>query len=327
MPGTGADLGSVPTERLSLLTKVARMYHEQNVRQPEIASRLHISQSRVSRLLKEATDLGIVRTVVVAPSGVFPELEEAIRDRYALSDVVVVDAHDEDDESILLRALGSAGAAYLDTTLTGSDRVGISSWSATLLATVDAMVPKTTRLATDIVQVIGGVGNPNAQVKATHLADRLARVTGGIPQYLPAPGLVSTVTARDALMSDANIAGLRGIWDELTVVLAGIGSLQPSPLLRDSGNAVPDEDFARLREKHAVGDVCLRFFDADGMLIESDLDDRVVGVPSEVLRRVPRRIGIAGGERKHDAIRGAIRGGWVNVLITDAATARFLVQE
>ncbi|WP_240665922.1 sugar-binding transcriptional regulator [Agromyces sp. LHK192] len=316
----------IPLERMSLLAKVARMYHEQGMRQPEIAERLHVSQSRVSRLLKEAQTLGVVRTVVIAPPGVYAELEDGVRDRYGLSDVIVASV-DSDDELSLLNALGSAGAGYLETSLTGADRVGISSWSATLLATVDSMVPRTTRLATEIVQVIGGVGNPSAQVKATHLADRLARVTGGAPHYLPAPGVVSTRTARDALMSDMNIRGLQDSWEQLTIVLAGIGSLQPSPLLRDSGNALPDADLDDLRARSAVGDVCLRFFDADGVAIDSELDERVVGIPRDVLLAVPRRVGIAGGARKHEAIRAACRGGWINTLITDERTARALLED
>jgi len=107
-------------DRMSLVTKIARLYHEQGLRQPEIAERLHISQSRVSRLLKEAVSLGIVRTVVIPPAGVFPELEDEVRDRYGLTDVVVVDPGTS-DEWALLTSLGAAGAAYLETTLTGAE--------------------------------------------------------------------------------------------------------------------------------------------------------------------------------------------------------------
>ena len=182
-----AELSRLPTERLSLLTKVARMYHEQGMRQPEIAERLHVSQSRVSRLLKEAAALGVVRTVVVPPEGVYSDLEEIVRDRFGLTDVVVAD-YSEGSNTSLLAALGAAGAAYLETTLTGGERVGISSWSSTLLATVDSMVPRTVATASEVVQVIGGVGNPVVQVQATRLTDRFSRVTGGVPKFFPRPG-------------------------------------------------------------------------------------------------------------------------------------------
>ncbi|SEE67312.1 sugar-binding transcriptional regulator [Ruania alba] len=311
------------SERLSLLTKVALMYHEQGVLQPEIAERLHISQSRVSRLLKEAVQIGVVRTIVVPPAGVHAALEQELKDAFGLADVVIADV--DETETGLLSALGSAAAGYLETTLTGKDRVGISSWSSTLLATVEAMTPRNTRAATDVVQVLGGVGRPNVQVQATQLADRLARVTKAVPRYLPAPGIVAGPALRDALLAEPYAQELVQAWDDLTVVLAGIGSVQPSPLLLESGNALGEEELARLRDLGAVGDVCLRFYDTDGAPVVSDLDDRVVGIGTEQLKAVPRTVGVAGGERKWDAIRGAVRGGWVDVLITDSRTARYLL--
>jgi DNA-binding transcriptional regulator LsrR (DeoR family) len=324
-PSTRAP-SRLPGDRMSLLTKIARMYHEQGMRQPEIAERLHISQSRVSRFLKEAVNLGVVRTIVVPPAGVHPELEEAIRDQYGLLDVVVVESAGAED-SLIISALGSAGAAYLETTLNAQDRVGISSWSATLLATVDSMAPRTIRTAAEVVQVIGGVGRPGVQVKATHLTDRLARVTGATPKFFPAPGIVASVAVRDALLADSYVRDLAAAWKDLSVILAGIGSLQPSPLLKDSGNAVSEADMDALRLQGAVGDICLRFFDAQGNLVDTELNNRVVGISSEDLRAVPRIVGIAGGERKFEAIRAAARGRWVDVLITDLDTAKRLLDD
>lgn len=322
-PATPAS--RLSADRMSLLTKIARMYHEQGIRQPEIADRLHISQSRVSRFLKEAVSLGVVRTIVVPPLGVYSDLEEAIRDRYGLTDVVVASSSTNDEQSILA-ALGGAGAAYLETTLSRSDRVGISSWSSTLLAVVDAMVPRTTRSADAIVQVLGGVGNPAAQVRATHLTDRLARVTGADSMYFPAPGVVASETVRDALLADSYIGEVAASWSSLSVALVGIGSLQASPLLESSGNAVGGSDLEQLRAIDAVGDVCLQFFDIDGKPALTDLSSRVLGISAEQLRSIERRIGVAGGERKHEAIRAAARGGWINILITDVDTARMLAE-
>jgi DNA-binding transcriptional regulator LsrR (DeoR family) len=314
----------VSVDRLALMTKIARMYHNEGLRQPEIAERLYLSQSRVSRLLKEAATAGIIRTVVIPPPGVHSDLEDAVRLKYGLSDVVIADSSDS-DESALLRALGSAGAVYLETALRASDRVGISSWSSTLLATVDAMAPGPTRTADQIVQVIGGVGNPSVQVNATRLTDSLAGVTGATPRFLPAPGIVASEAVRDALLHDPHVRELSEEWKRLTVVLAGIGTLQPSPLLKSSGNAISESDLEGLRRRGAVGDVCLRFYDAEGRLVESELNSRVVGISSDDLRKVARKVGIAGGERKFDAIRGAVLGKWLDVLITDVDTAEHLV--
>jgi DNA-binding transcriptional regulator LsrR (DeoR family) len=320
-------LGGVATTQLRLLTKVARLYHEHGMRQPQIAEQLHISQPRVSRLLKQAVDLGIVRTSVLTPAGVFAEEEEAIERKFGLRDVVVADPGPNVTEQSLLLAIGGAAAVYLETTLTGGDCIGLSSWSATLLATVDAMRPRPARVADQVVQIIGGVGNSTSQVYATRLADRLALLTGATAVFLPAPGLASSAAARNALVADPHIASVLATYPDLTLVLAGVGSLEPSPLLLESGNAIADADRAELRRRGAVGDICLRFFDEDGKTVSSSLDDRVLGITSETLRAVPRVVAAAGGSRKYTAIRAALRGGWVNVLVTDLQTARRLAEE
>lgn len=316
----------VPADQMRLLTKVARMYHERGLRQPQIAEQLHVSQPRVSRLLKQAVEVGIVRTTVVAPRGTHAALEEVLEQRFGLAEVVVADTDGVDDETGVLPAIASAAAAYLEATLTGGDRIGISSWSSTLLATVDAMRARNSQVATHVVQVLGGVGTNSAQTQATRLTGRLAQVTRAEAVYLMAPGLLATPGMRDVLITEPNIARVLEQYVGLTVALVGIGSLEPSPLLRASGNAMAGVELEELRLAGAVGDICLRFFDRHGEHVASELDRRVLGIGARTLREVPRRIAVAGGRRKWGAIEAAVRGGWVSVLVTDLHTAEQLAE-
>ncbi|MBT0773746.1 sugar-binding transcriptional regulator [Kineosporia sp. J2-2] len=315
-------------DQLRLLVRVARLYHEQGVRQPQIAADLHISQPRVSRLLKQAARLGIVHTVVTVPPGVHADIEEQLKQRYGLRDAVVAEIP-PGEEDRLLPLIASAAAGYLDATLSGTlervDDIGLSAWSATLLATVEAMRPKRPAVARHVSQVLGGIGDPGAQVRATRLLTRFAEVTGGQPLFMPTPGLVGTPHLREALTQDGSVAQIVRSWDELTLLLVGIGRLTPSPLLRSSGNAITDDEQRELRERGAVGDVCLRYFDAEGALVPSGFDQRVVGITPEQMLRIDRRVGVAGGADKHEAVRAAVLGGWVNVLITDLDTAGALI--
>jgi DNA-binding transcriptional regulator LsrR (DeoR family) len=314
-------------EQLRLMVKVARLYHEHHVRQPEIARRLHVSQARVSRLLKQAEADGIVRTTVLVPEGVQTALEEQLEVRFGLREAMVVEVLD-DTEAGLTRDLGTATARYLEATLTGGDVVGISSWSSTLLAAVDAMRPLPPKAGAErALQLFGGVGNPGAEAHAARLTQRFAELTGARPTFLLAPGIAATLEAREALVHDRFVReALDGLAD-VTLALVGIGSLEPSSLLQSSGNIFSERELALLGEHGAVGDICLRFFDADGRRVESDVDRRVIGVTLEQLRSVDRCVGIAGGARKFEAIHGALRGGWVNVLITDRATAERLLSQ
>lgn len=321
------DLEGTFGARLSLSTKVAKLYYESQKNQPEIAALLNIPQSRVSRLLKAAASEGIVRTVVISPEGLYHDIETELAKRYNLLDAVVVESAGPDEAS-LVSALGAAGAFYLESTLASTDRVGISSWSSNLLATVNSMTVQNTRArATEVVQLIGGVGLPSAQVQANYIAGQLARLTGAEAFYFYAPGIVGSRLARDALMSDLLFQPVQKRWEELSTLLLGVGALEPSALLTSSGNAVEAAEAERLRDAGAVGDICYRFFNEAGELVPSDLEGRVLGISSHQIKNVSRRIGIAGGARKYAAIKGALVGGWVNILITDLVTARRLIEE
>ncbi|MFL5899972.1 MAG: sugar-binding transcriptional regulator [Solirubrobacterales bacterium] len=315
-----------PDEQLRLMTKVARLYHEHRIRQPEIAQRLNISQARVSRLLKRAEEEGIVRTTVVVPEGVRTGLEDVIERGYGLREAVVVDCLDLSEEGITYD-LGVATAAYLEASLTGGDVVGISSWSATLLAAVDAM-RRLSRVAADrVIQLFGGVGNPAAEAHAARLTQRFADLTGAQPTFMLAPGIASSPEAREALLQDRFVREALEAMDAVTLALVGIGALEPSSLLQRSGNIFAEAELQALGERGAVGDICLRFFDAAGRPVASELDRRVIGVTLEQLAQSRRSVGVAGGERKYEAIRASLIGGWINVLITDHVTAERLAAD
>lgn len=300
------------------------MYHERGIRQVEIAEALHLSQARVSRLLKRAAEVGIVRTIVITDQSVHAELEESLEDRYGLTEAVVVDVEGNDVE--IAAGLGSAGAVHLETTMTGGERVGIASWSQTLLAVVDRMTPLRVSGASTIVQLIGGIGAAPVQTEGNRLLTEMAQLLGATATFVPAPGVVGSASIRQSLLDDPAMEDVLHQWAHLSMALMGIGSISPSQLLQASGNAVSSADQEALLAGGAVGDVCDRFFDAQGALVPTTFDERVVGIGPEVLRTIPRRIGIAGGEAKHEAIRAAVVGGWVNVLVTDIVTAQYLMK-
>jgi DNA-binding transcriptional regulator LsrR (DeoR family) len=311
-------------DELRLMTRVARLYYETGARQPQIATRLRLSQPKVSRLLRQAQEEGIVRISVRAPMGTHPDIEVALEQRFGLQDVEVVDVSVHDDEHIV-RELGDAAAYHLETTIRSGDIVGVSSWSATLLAMVDAMHPLTGVRDTRVVQILGGGGDPAAEGHATHLVRRLAHLLGGEGTFLPAPSSVGSPEARRVLLEDPFVRRAMELFEHLTVALVGIGGLEPSGLLASSGNVFSPEDLATVRATGGVGDIGLRYLRADGRPVDSPLDERVIGIELEQLRRVPRAIGVAGGPNKVAAIRAALLGRWINCLITDRVTAERLL--
>lgn len=320
---------STTPELLRLTTRVASLYHERGLGQARIAEQLGLSQARVSRLLKQAEELGIVKITVHVPEGVHAEIEARLEERYGLDEVILVEVDDaalRDDEAVS-RALASTVAAYLELMVPSLESIGVSSWSSTLLAAVNAMRPTGPGATRSVVQVLGGVGVASAQRFATRLTERLAQLAKAEPVFMLAPGVVASLGARRALLADPSCRQAIAQCDELSAVLMGIGAIPPSRMLRESGNVFSDQDLADLKRAGAVGDVCMRFYDPQGRHVETDFDKRVIGISSEQILRARRRIGVAGGRRKFEAIRGALRGGWISTLITDLDTGQRLLAQ
>jgi DNA-binding transcriptional regulator LsrR (DeoR family) len=107
--------------------------------------------------------------------------------------------------------------------------------------------------------------------------------------------------------------------------LSGIGAGGIVPPLRAGDNFFTDQQVAQAAKRGAVGELNLRFVAEDGTPVPTDFDDLVVGVTLSQLRKADRRLGVAGGRSKFRAIRAALLGGWLNVLVTDSTTAQWLV--
>jgi len=318
---------STTPDQLRLTTRVASLYHERGLGQARIAEQLGLSQARVSRLLKQAEQLGIVRITVHVPEGVHAEIEQQLEERYGLDEAVLVEVDDaalRDDEA-MSRALASTVASYLELMVPSFESIGVSSWSSTLLAAVNAMRPIGPGATRSVVQVLGGVGVAGAQRFATRLTERLAQLAKAEPVFMLAPGVVASPAARRVLLADPSCRQAVEHYDQLAAVLMGIGAIPPSRMLRESGNVFTEQDLADLRDAGAVGDVCMRFYDADGRHVPTPFDERVLGIGTEQLRRTRRRVGVAGGERKFEAIRAALRGHWLTTLVTDLHTAQQLL--
>jgi len=308
---------------LRLLVKVSKAYYEQGLTQQEIADRLHQSRSRVSRLLREARDTGIVQITVVPPKNTHPDLEVQLETTFRLQEAVVIEVAEQSSDEAISREIGMAAAAYLQRTLMDGDIIGIS-WGTTLNAMVSALQPQETR-DVHVVQIIGGLGPPEAEVHATDLCRRMVRALGSKLTLLAAPGIVDSQQVKEVILRDSHVQTVFDLFSHINVAYVGIGAPTPDSVVMRDGTIMTQAELNGLLAKGAVGDIALRYFDARGQPVHSDLDDRVVGITLEQLRRIDRVVGVSGGQQKHAVIRGALLGGLIDVLITDQVTAQRLL--
>ena len=314
--------GKQPIDR-RLLTKVSRYYYEETISESEIATRLNLSRSKVSRLLKEARMIGIVHISVVPPPGIYVELEARLEKKFNLLETVVVDIAESTTPDTLARQLGLAAARHLQMNLMEGEIIGIS-WGRTLSAMANAIQPQRSK-DNLVIQIIGGLGPPTSEAHATEVCWRMANALSCDVMLLPAPGIVVNKQVKEAFLQDLHVQQNLQRHAQIDVAYVGIGAPTPDSVLLRDGSIMTQSDVDLLTAKGAVGDIALPFFDASGKPIEPDLDERVIGITLEQLNRIKRVIGIAGGQEKLVAIHSALLGAHINVLITDQYTARQLL--
>jgi len=195
-----------------------------------------------------------------------------------------------------------------------------------LLSMVEQMHPVWKVSNCKVVQILGGESHVSIEKHACYPLSQLARLVQGDAHFLPAPGLVASKEAADVLAQDPHVRETIELFGRITVAVLGIGSIEPSPRLAGSGNSFSTEELQSLKDKGAVGNISFRFYNSKGEEIRDSVDgSRVIGLELERLKSIPMVVGVACGRRKRQAILGALRGRWINVLVTDQFTAESLV--
>lgn len=310
-----------------MIATVAWLYHTRGMRQNAIAERLNISQSRVSRLLEQAVELDIVRTVVVLPTDEQSVLEHELEAAFDLRSAHVYDIGAVPDEAQLVRELGQLLALQLQSSPLDAAVIGFTSWSRTLQETVRSLRPLRHSGTRYVVEMLGDLGPPVLQHQAAQNTQQLASLTGAEPMFLRVPGVLPNLEVKQTLLAhDVHVREALAKLDSIDFALTGFGSGDIVPPLRAGDNFFTAAQVAQAKARGAVGEVNLRYIDENGAPVHTDFEELVVGASLEQLRRADRRLGVGGGPSKYRAVRAALRGGWINVLVTDSTTAQWLLE-
>ena len=308
------------TQEERLLYKIARAYYDDDLTQGEIARRLGLSRVKVCRLLARAREEGVVRISIQAPGAACANLERELERRFGLSEAVLAPA---DPSQPLEQRLGEAAAEFFARSLRGDEVVGLT-WGNTLRAFVAAL-PRLDLPRLTVVQLIGGLGSVAAGVNGSELTRLLAERCGARPRILQAPGVVASPEVKAALLADREVAETLALGSRADLIVVGVGAPQHTSAALGPGALLSRQELDALVARGAVGDIALRHYDAAGRHLESELDGRVVGVDPAALAAVPRRVAVAGGPAKVAALRAALAGGLVHVLVSDEDTATALL--
>ncbi|MFD1030228.1 sugar-binding transcriptional regulator [Metaplanococcus flavidus] len=308
-------------ERLRLLVKVAHLYYVEGMIQQEIATHYGISRAQVSRFLTSARSEGIVEITIKNPFNDEALLENKLKEMYSLKDAIVVDISNADDKMADV-LIGKAAAAFFENVVSEKDIIGIMAGkSITALA---KEVNDITKTDIQYVPLVGGWGSEGTEWHSNTNTFLFAKNSRNAYSVLHAPAVVSTTTTKESFLKEPEILNIISLYKKLNIAVVGIGQISNEATHVKSTN-MSIEDVNDLKNEGVVGSIATTFIDSEGQQVTTPYSDRMIGISGDELKAVPLVVGIARGNVKVDGIRAAIKGKWIDVLITDMNTAELLI--
>jgi DNA-binding transcriptional regulator LsrR (DeoR family) len=304
--------------QLVLTASVARRYYLDGRSKVEIAEEFALSRFKVARLLDDARSSGLVRIEIGHPGVIDVELSARLMEALGLTHCVVTDTPD-DHPATLREHLGAAAAELLAEIVTPEDVLGLS-WARS----VSAMAGELRVLApVPVVQLTGALARPGADDSSIELVREVARVGGGPAYFFYAPMAVSDPTTARALRGQPEVARAFGLIGSVTKAVAGVGAWEPEQsTLYD---ATSEAERAELRAAGVCAEVSGVLIDDSGEPVPAPLTERMIGITAAQMRAIPEVIGIVYGLAKARAVSAAVRGGYVDSLVTHSTLATALI--
>lgn len=312
-----------------LIYKVCCLYYQDNMNQMEIGDYLGISRSSVMRMLQKGRELGIVTIELHNPSTYdYGKMEKKIENLYGLKDVVIVEDSVLDTKTEAASYLFGQAADYLYDYIKEGDQIGVTmGHTLNNVVATNKVYEKYNNIM--FVPMVGGISQSTvdgSDVQGNEIARKISEKFGGTYTQFLSPAVFSDKMILDYFMQEKAVNYILDEFKKINIAVLGLGTPEKADHTLLKAGYASTREIKSLSDKGAVGDICLQFYDKDGNTDKfSSFNDRVAAMRLENVRKIPVKIGIAGGEKKAASIIGAIRGRFINVLITNAECARVLI--
>lgn len=304
-----------------VLRMAATLYYVDGLGQTEVADFVHVSQTKISRLLAAALDRGIVRINVEQYNARNEQLEQRVSSEFGLKSVFVIKTAGSANSEAARQTVGHFGAPFVASLLPNGGVVALGGGRS--VADVVRRLRRGDLKRLTLVQAMGSIAPTISPVDAIELGRVVVSLWGGEFLTLSTPAFVPDKKTRDFFLASDQI---QSVWQRLRkadAALVGVGPLENSVYIERG--VLSATDVAQLRTAGAVGEICGRFFDAKGKECTSPWRNRAISVELEQLRKIPQVIGIAAGPERATAVAGALRGGLLKTLLIDESGAQALL--
>ena len=309
----------MPTyDNVRQMNTVLNLYYLEGLTQSDIAERLDLSTPKVNRLLQQARELGYVTYTIKTPFQHLFDLEGRLKAVFGLDEAIVIPAVG-DTSSSMLNALGTIAAEFLIEHLRDGDVLAITPGTTVqaVVQSIDATRPYKVKVV-PILGAIQGQIESDMNYMATAMGERL----GAKSYQLHAPAFVDTKEQCDVLRSMAPVKKILDIARNANIALLGVGTVDPEVSRFVQFTALSADDMKNIADGcGGVGEICAHVYNIDGQPCGKEYTDRVIGLTLAEIQKIPYRIGVAASAAKALPIYGALRGGYLHVLITDETAA------
>lgn len=310
------------------MVRAAWYYFIGGLNQSEVADRLGLSRIKVNRLIAQARAEGHVHIRITHPSARILDIEARLAEAYKLPFCRVVPSLAEggaatgDIAAADRRAVGIAAADVLANEVSRQpDGIFGIGWGNTV-ADMVAQFAGVEAPRAKFVSVMGSLTR-NAASNPLESVHRLAELTGGEGYFLPAPYMADTVEDKKVFLAQRTVKDTLALAARADLCLVGVSEVASTSFLLTQRLLTADEH-ERARLAGAVGSFTGLFFDAQGRIVECDVNDRRIGLePADLKKR--RVIAVASGAEKEAAVKGALAGRFFAGLVLDEALARALL--
>ena len=309
-------------QRLEMIAEIARLYHEDSYNLAKIGRKFGISTSTVSRLLKEAHDLKIVQIVIHYPFLTDSALGEQLRKKYRLKAAYVLPEFRGSNVSVIEK-VGQLAGRVLEEALEDGLTLAIS------LGLAVSETAKAFRVSKDIhcpVLRLQGA-NQNEVAEGTDLAQVFSKQLGNEYKIIPSPWIMSSKEACESILQEPAVRNAIREVESADIALVGMGSMDSSVSTIFRNKLISSAELESLKKMGAVGEICGKYYDSQGNVMNVGFNRRSVSIDISKLRKMDTVIGVAAGQLKTEAIAGAVRGKLINVLVTDADAEQRLIDK
>lgn len=306
-------MGTKEEKRIKL-AEVARLYYLEDWKQSDIATKLGVSRPFVSRLLKEARELGVVEIIIHQPLS--NELQPLTRlgQHYGIRGGMLVG--DEGDSNLTNLHL-SRGAIGLIQELK-TKRLGLG-WGH-LMGEMVQMLEEGDALrshVTSVCSMIGNAGIPMRHYQSSESVRVFAEKLGATPHFFNLPALPSDCDERDLFCSTEQYRQITRQWKQMDTALVNIGNYPSTPDFASGARYG-----ARLQKQRACGRIICYYVNRAGTVIQSD-QDFALQIPLDILRTCTNVVGLCSANTNAAALEGALHTG----LFTHLVARKKLVEE